>query len=53
MTIIKKIVVDNEEVGLIIDYNKVSDGVSFATKDDDILQLGGFKWPKNKIIKPS
>ena len=52
MTIIKKIVVDNEEVGLIIDYNKVSDGVSFATKDEDILQLGGFKWPKNKIIKP-
>ena len=52
MTIIKKIFVDNEEVALIVDYNKLSDGVTFVSKEEEILQLGGIKWPKNKIIKP-
>ena len=52
MKIIKKIVVDDEEVGLIVDYNKLSAGISFVSKEEEILQLGGFKWPKNKIIEP-
>ena len=45
MTIIKKIFVDNEEVALVVDYNKLSDGVSFVSKEEErgVKRAGGRK----------